>query len=116
MNLAPLRTLNKPAHFLAVRQNGRVWHTPNFIFSFYNHGGQASDHAVGFIVTKKNFKKAVDRNRIKRKLRPILREILPIKAIMGDYVVIAKLPALDAGHETLTKDVLWALKKLDCLA
>ncbi len=111
MRLFPLRTLNKPAQFHVVRHRGRAWHTSHFILSVFTNEDQ-KDHAIGFIVTKKMYKKAVDRNRIKRKLRPIARDILPKTAPAGDYVFIAKSTCLVANHEDLKKDMLWALKKL----
>ena len=72
-------------------------------------------HALGLILTKK-IGGAVVRNRIKRKLRVIARETLPSQAVPGDYVFIGKAACLDAGPETLKKDVLWALKRLSCHA
>lgn len=113
MRLSPLRTLNKPAQFHVVRHRGQAWHTTHFILSFYCNDDQ-KDFGIGFIVTKKLYKKAVDRNRIKRKLRPVARDILPMHAPVGDYVMIAKATCLEASHEVLKKDMLWALKKLAC--
>lgn len=92
-----------------MRQGGKSWHTPNFILSWLKREDEV--RRLGFIVTKK-IGDAVDRNRIKRRLRPLLREMLPQEAQPGDYVVIGKTPCLDADAETLKKDLLWALKKL----
>lgn len=113
MRLTPLRTLNKPSQFHVVRHRGKNWHTSHFVISVYSADNQ-TDHAIGFIVTKKMYKRAIDRNRVKRKLRPIAREILPTNASAGDYVLIAKPSCMDAPHEVLKKDMLWALKKLQC--
>lgn len=96
-----------------MRHKGQSWHTANFIISTYCNPDQ-TDHGIGFIVTKKLYKTAVARNRIKRKLRPIARDVIPLHARAGDYVIIAKSTCLEAHHEVLKKDMLWALKKLAC--
>jgi ribonuclease P protein component len=69
---------------------------------------------VGYTVTKKTSKLAVERNRIKRRLRAIVQEILPIHAMPGyDYVIIGKLPILKRDYDELKGDLKYALKKLD---
>ena len=112
MRLTPLITLNKPAQFTAVRVSGSAWHTPHFILS--RRDRDEDGQSIGFVLTKK-IGNAVVRNRIKRRLRALAREILPEMAEKGDYVFIGKKPCLDAEAETLKKDVLWALKRLSCL-
>lgn len=96
-----------------MRKSGSAWHTPHFILSRLE--GEADEQKIGFVITKKTFKQAVKRNRIKRRLRALARDILPKEAQKGDYVFIGKPPCLDADPETLKKDVLWALKRLSCL-
>lgn len=96
-----------------MREANLSWHTPNFILSARKR--EDASHSLGLILTKK-IGGAVVRNRIKRKLRVIARETLPTGAIPGDYVFIGKAACLDAGPETLKKDVLWALKRLSCHA
>lgn len=113
MRLTPLTILNKPSQFQAVRKNGLSWHTPNFILSRLPQ--EADGQRVGFILTKKSMKRAVDRNRVKRRLRALSREILPAQALKGDYVLVGKASCLDAEAETLKKDMLWALKRLSCI-
>ncbi len=111
MRLTPLITLNKPSQFQAIRKSGQSWHTPNFILSRLD---QADNQRIGFILTKK-VGGAVQRNRIKRRLRVLAREILPKEALTGDYVFVGFASCLDAEAETLKKDILWALKRLSCM-
>lgn len=70
---------------------------------------------IGFavIASKKTAKLAVDRNRMRRRLRAVSWEILPQYADPSyDYMVIARrdLPLHD--YETLRRDFIWCLKKL----
>ena len=110
LRLSPLLTLTKAAEFQEVRKSGKSWHTPHFILSWLRR--EDGLRRIGFIVTKKTAADAVDRNRIRRRLRPLLREILPQQAQPGDYVVIGRAACLDADAETLKKDLLWALRNL----
>lgn len=68
---------------------------------------------VGFTCSKK-VGNAVARNRAKRRLRALARELLPAQGIPGwDYVLIGK--AEDTGarpFDTLRRDLSYALRKL----
>lgn len=68
---------------------------------------------IGITVSKHCSKKAVERNRIKRRLRSIIREIWPIHAQAGfDYVLIARIEAMNMPYDTLRADAAHLLKKL----
>lgn len=88
--LVPLR---KRSQFLRVRGGARCA-TAAFVLEAKARDGCAgiADRSprVGLTVTKK-LGSAVHRNRIKRRLRSLLRELVPVAAKPGfDYVVIAR--------------------------
>jgi ribonuclease P protein component len=57
--------------------------------------------------------KAVDRNRIKRRLRAAARDVQARYANSDfDYVVIARTPALDAPYAVLVCDLRKALERV----
>lgn len=67
---------------------------------------------VGFTTTKK-LGNAVVRNRIRRRLREVVRLQLDALARPGhDYVVIGRGPALDRPFAELEQDLISALKRL----
>ncbi len=71
---------------------------------------------LGFTVTKKTFKSAVKRNRVKRRLRALAREIITPLAKPGyDYVLIGRPATLDTPYDVLKKDLKWCLKRMDKL-
>lgn len=67
----------------------------------------------GITVTKKTAQNATDRNRIKRRFRALVNDILA-DAKLGnrDIVLIGKMAAATRPYEQLKKDLLWCLKKL----
>ncbi len=71
---------------------------------------------IGYTVTKKTSKLAVERNKIKRRLRAAVQEIFPLSATSGyDYVLIGKLDVLKRDYKDLKGDVKYALKKIFAL-
>ena len=67
---------------------------------------------VGITVTRR-LGGAVVRNRIKRRLRACIRELVPQHARAGqDYVIIARKEAHMCDYAVLLRDMRYALKKL----
>ena len=69
---------------------------------------QPNIHKVGFTATKK-LGNAVKRNRAKRRMRAIFRELSPTLKD-GSYVFVAKVGLFDTSHENLLKDFKKVLK------
>ena len=94
------RRLRRAAEFSAVYNRGRAWSGPRIVVKILH----SRSHTVrfGFAVGKK-LGGAVIRNRVKRRLRDIVRQ-LPV--VHGwDVVVIAKAPAVAATYEQLRGEV-----------
>lgn len=54
---------------------------------------------------------AVERNRMRRRLREALRRAAPLEARPGfDYVIVARTQALDAGFDRLVSDLARAMR------
>lgn len=64
----------------------------SFLATKFSHNG-AEDTRIGFVVSKKISKKAVVRNKIKRRLRESAREIIP-NLISGYDIVIFTMPGI----------------------
>lgn len=64
---------------------------------------------VGFTATSK-IGNAVKRNRIKRRLRAVARDVMAKNASPGnDYVIIGRFRTIDRAYESLIKDLKYAL-------
>lgn len=105
--------LRKRADFLALTKGPAVgrWSTPAFLLL----GRARSDLAparVGFTVTKK-IGGAVVRNRLKRRLRALAREVLSLHGQSGlDYVLIGRKPGLDSDYAAMKADLMRGLRKI----
>ncbi len=102
--------LTKRADFLAARDGSRVSAGPVLVQARNRHDTRAP--RVGFTVTKKTGN-AVERNRIRRRLREAAKKALGNKAHSGfDYVLIARREAISAPFPALVDNLSRALTRL----
>jgi ribonuclease P protein component len=105
-----MERLRQRADFLAAAAGLRV-SAPGFLLQARR---RADDGAVrfGFTVTKKSGN-AVERNRIRRRLRELVRLSAGKRARSGhDYVLIGRRAALSLPFAAMTKDFDGALKRV----
>jgi ribonuclease P protein component len=87
-----MSVLTKRADFLAANRGLRIAR-PGFVLLVNPNGGEVM--RFGITVTKK-IGNAVVRNRMKRRFRALLREVLPVQGLPGhDHVLIGR----DGGVE-----------------
>jgi ribonuclease P protein component len=109
--------LKRRREFLNVRGGAR-WATPAFVLEGKRRSNPAQEAPpdemprFGFTVSKQ-VGGAVERNRIKRRLKAAARDVLLEHARRNyDYVLIARRPALDAAFAALVSDLADALKRV----
>jgi len=106
-----LATIKKRADFLAAN-SGRRAPTPGFILLVRERKDADPAMHVGFTVTKK-IGGAVVRNRMKRRLRALAREIVPAKGFAGaDHVMIGRAGGIERDYALLRSELAGALDKL----
>ena len=116
-----LISLKRQKDFNHIRQQGVKAVTKGFILLAYTHspsenGTYPSDQRIGIIASKK-VGNAVFRNRIRRRLKALLRQILPHCAKNGtDYLFIARTVSYDRSFLQLEKDLRYALHQTNTFA
>ena len=85
---------------------------PGFVLLVRPRGDDDPTMRVGFTVTKK-IGNAVVRNRMKRRLRALAREMLPDHGIAGaDHVLIGRPGGIERDYAILAAELKRALKKV----
>ncbi|MFC3593777.1 ribonuclease P protein component [Novosphingobium piscinae] len=105
--LAPA-VLTRRADFLAANRGLRVARPGFVLLARPNGGGQMR---FGITVTKK-IGNAVVRNRMKRRFRALLRELLPLAGLAGtDHVLIGREGGIERDFSLLREELRAALSR-----
>jgi ribonuclease P protein component len=105
-----MQRLTRRADFLAARDGVRAPASTFFVQAKNRH--DAAEPRIGFTVTKKTGN-AVERNRIRRRLREAAKNVMSGAGKPGfDYVLVARREALAAPFAALVEDLERALKKV----
>ena len=101
-----LAVLTRRADFLAANRGIRVARPGFVLLARPNGGGQMR---FGITVTKK-IGNAVVRNRMKRRFRALLRELLPVAGLAGaDHVLIGREGGIERDFSLLREELQVAL-------
>lgn len=85
---------------------------PGFVLLVRDRADGDTTMRVGFTVTKK-IGNAVTRNRMKRRLRALAREILPVEGVAGaDHVLIGRNGGIERDFADLRAELVKALGKV----
>ena len=102
-------TLRKRADFLAANSGLRVAR-PGFVVLARPNGGRGK--RIGYTVTKR-IGNAVVRNRMKRRMRALARELLPAEGLPDhDHVLIGREGGIERDFATLRTELSAALQRL----
>ncbi len=102
-------TIKKRADFVTITRKGKKIVAKGLVLQAMENPENNDDTRFGFTVTKKVSKKAVVRNRIKRRLRALVRESgIPVRKGV-DYVLIGRKSTFDRPFEGLIKDFKYAM-------
>ena len=109
--LVPPATLTKRADFLRCNA-GRRAAMPGFVLLVRDRADGSPALRVGYTVSKK-VGNAVVRNRMKRRLRALVRELLPVSGVPGaDHVLIGRQSGIERPYASLREDLVKALRKV----
>lgn len=106
-----MERLKKRPDFVLAAKSPYVWKRPAFVVQLRTNTGSAKAR-IGYTVTKRQGN-AVVRNRIKRRLREVVREdVSKILAADCDYVLIGRSKAATMRFENLQKEMYEAFVRI----
>ena len=106
-----LTTISKRADFLAANAGKRAA-TPGFVLLVRDRADGSIAKRAGFTVTKR-IGGAVIRNRLKRRLRALARDIVPSNGVAGaDHVFIGRSGGVEREFALLRSDLIGALARV----
>ena len=109
--MAKIFTFKKRKDFLRVASGYHIV-THNMVLQATRSLSETDDIWVGYTATKR-IGNAVCRNKSKRRLRAVVREVLPKCALPNvDYVFIARKYTASCPFEELRQDTVYAIKKI----
>ncbi len=113
-----LGRLKQRKDFLRIAGGRRKWTAPGFILQTSpspapeRAGAKAEGRRVGFTASKK-VGNAVARNRAKRRLRALMREVMSGHAMPGqDFVLIARTETIGRSYQAMAADLEAGLRRL----
>ena len=114
-NLKKLDRLKKRSDFLRLnaRDNpaAQKWVSKSFILLAL--ANDLNIRRFGVTATKKLEKTSVGRNRMKRRLRSVASDVLPVSSKTGmDYVLIARDQTATRPYADMVRDLRWCLDKM----
>lgn len=95
--------LTKKRDYLAMGRKGRSMFSP--FMTFRVRAVRENERKVGFVTPVKSFKKAVDRNRVKRRARHAFRDVLPDIPEGVHIAVLLKPAVLTAPPDALRAEI-----------
>jgi ribonuclease P protein component len=102
--------LSRSRDFDAVYRHGRSVSTRFLVlYRFDREGGGEAPARLGIAVPKK-IGGAVTRNRLKRRLREVWRQLLPQVPAGSDYVLLVRAPLAEIGEE---RDEAWLRERVE---
>ena len=109
-----MESLKKNKEFKKVYENGKSYATRNLVIYCLNYE-KGKKNRYGLSVSKK-IGNAVVRNRLKRRLREIIREFESEKEFKGyDIIFIARKPVVNLDYHRLKRDVKKLYQKMNII-
>ena len=108
-----LITIKKRSEFIRSNKSSKKIHTPNIIIQTYMSKKIVKAPHFGFTITKK-IGSAIVRNKIKRRLKSIIRELLKYNEKYFDlsfnYILICKKEIVKVSYKDLENELMCIFK------
>jgi ribonuclease P protein component len=109
--MSPYTVIKKRADFLSANR-GKRFAAPGFVLLVHDRKDNKADIRLGITITKK-VGNAVIRNRMRRRFRSLMREMLGDNGRPGaDHILIGRKDGIEIDFDRLRSDLTRALRKL----
>jgi ribonuclease P protein component len=108
--LKKINRIKKRKEFEAIRIEGKIYQSP--LFGLVVKKDEGKDKKFGMIVSKKISKRAVDRNKIRRRLAEVIRKNLSNIPEGVSGIVLAKRKLMEVGIEDIEKEFLIIVRQI----
>ncbi len=109
-DLPAMKMLTDRSCFLDIQSKGKKWVSHGLVVQIKENN--LGYRRVGFTVSKKVDKSAVKRNRIKRRLRAVSSDVLPLCSKDScDYILVGRRGGSERSYDLMINDLKWCLKK-----
>lgn len=109
--MSPYTVIKKRADFLSANR-GKRYAAPGFVLLVHDRGDETADIRLGITITKK-VGNAVIRNRMRRRFRALMRELLDDMGLPGaDHILIGRKNGIEMDFDRLRHDLTRGLTKL----
>ena len=107
-----LYRLRRNRDFQQVRRTGKYYASPLVVLAFLQN--ELDYSRFGFVVSKRAGN-AVHRNKIKRRMREVIRQFIPRIKPGFDLVFVARQPIRQANYRQIQQSLTYLLKKAELL-
>jgi ribonuclease P protein component len=108
---APYSVIRKRPEFLAANR-GRRFATPGFVLLVHDRIDDTLDIRLGITITKK-VGNAVIRNRMRRRFRALMQEMLGVHGKAGaDHILIGRSDGIERDFDMLRRDMVRAFDRI----
>ncbi len=116
-SFSAISRLNAQAAFDSLRKSKTRWVAQGLVVQVLPRSRpDLSSYGLCISASKKTAPLAVDRNRVRRRLKAIALSVIPTRAKADfDYMISARYQTDKRSPQELESDLVWCLKKLDLL-
>ncbi len=111
--LARNSRLRRRSDFNRVHKQGQIKHLDNFSIKY--HQSNLDHPRIAVVVSTKVSKRAVDRNRLRRRIYAQVREVLPSIKPGSDIIVMVRRSAMDRSSQELAQELVKSLASSNLL-
>lgn len=110
-----IQSLKKRGDFLKVKEAGKKFVTKHFLVNFLEHSKVQSNNfglLLGISITKKIDKRSARRNRLRRRIKEVVRALCVASPKAGEIVVVGRVASTEVDFDVIHRELKKCLHEL----